>query len=101
MRNNLYNNLDEYDRDEDKTGMKIQKTKNNAAAQMQITAEQIIKEAQAHRTDDIKIPLKIINDEDELNDYKLRKRKEFEDQIKRQRYHIGCWMKYAAWEEHQ
>ena len=29
----------------------------------------------------------------------MRKRKEFEDQIKRQRYHIGCWMKYAAWEE--
>ena len=31
----------------------------------------------------------------------MRKRKEFEDQIKRQKYHIGCWMKYCAWEEHQ
>ena len=30
---------------------------------------------------------------------RLRKRKGFEDQIKRQRYHMGCWMKYAMWEE--
>lgn len=98
---NLYNNLDEYDKEEDIIGMKLQKIKNYGAATMQITSEQLIKESQAHRTDDIKIPIQRINDEDELNEYKLRKRKEFEDQIKRQRYHIGCWLKYAAWEEHQ
>ncbi len=101
MKVNLYSNLDEYDKEEDKIGMKIQKIKNNAAASLQITSEQLIKESQAHRTDDIKIPIQRISDEDELNDYKLKKRKEFEDQIKRQRYHIGCWMKYTSWEEHQ
>jgi crooked neck len=101
MKSNLYSNLDEYDKEEDKIGMKIQKIKNNAAAPLQTTAEQLIRESQAHRTDDIKIPIQRISDEDEMNEYKLRKRKEFEDQIKRQRYHIGCWMKYAAWEEHQ
>ncbi|CAM9184148.1 unnamed protein product [Ascophyllum nodosum] len=31
----------------------------------------------------------------------MRKRKEFEDAIRKQREHIGNWMKYAAWEESQ
>lgn len=99
--NNLYSNLDEYDKEEDKIGMKIQQPRNNAPSNMQITAEQIIKESQAHITDEIVIPIQHINDEDELNEYKLKKRKEFEDQIKRQRYQIGCWLKYASWEERQ
>jgi crooked neck len=98
---NMHNNLDEYAKEEDKIGMKIQKPKNNAAASLQITAEQLIKESAAHRIDDVKIPVQGILDKDELNDYKLKKRKEFEDQIKRQKYHIGCWTKYAAWEAHQ
>jgi len=101
MKGNLYSSLDEYDKEEDRTGMKIQRIKNNAAATLQITSEQLVKESHAHRIDEIKIPNQKINDEDELNDYKLKKRKEFEDQIKRQRFHIGCWMKYAAWEENQ
>jgi crooked neck len=101
MNSNLYSSLDEYDKDDDRTGMKLQKIKNNAAAALQITSEQLVKESHAHRIDEIKIPNQKINDEDELNDYKLKKRKEFEDQIRRQRYHIGCWMKYAAWEENQ
>lgn len=29
------------------------------------------------------------------------KRKEFEDQIRRQRMFLGTYMKYAAWEESQ
>lgn len=99
--NNLYSTLDEYDKEEDKIGMKIQQPRNNAPSNMQITAEQIIKESQAHITDEIVIPIQHINDEDELNEYKLKKRKEFEDQIKRQRYQIGCWLKYALWEERQ
>ena len=101
MKGNLHSSLDEYDKEEDKTGMKLQRIKNNAAATLQITSEQLVKESHAHRIDEIKIPNQKINDEDELNDYKLKKRKEFEDQIKRQRFHIGCWMKYAAWEENQ
>jgi len=101
MNSNLFSSLDEYDKDDDRTGMKLQKIKNNAAAALQITSEQLVKESHAHRIDEIKIPNQKINDEDELHDYKLKKRKEFEDQIRRQRYHIGCWMKYAAWEENQ
>ncbi|CAM9158886.1 unnamed protein product [Heterosigma akashiwo] len=31
----------------------------------------------------------------------MRKRKEFEDSIRRQRQHLGTWHKYAKWEESQ
>jgi len=33
--------------------------------------------------------------------YRVTKRKEFEDQIRRQRQHLGTYMKYAVWEESQ
>lgn len=33
--------------------------------------------------------------------YRRQRRKEFEDQIRRQRQHLGNFMKYAAWEESQ
>lgn len=66
---------------------------------MQITAEQLIRESQDHKTDDVRIPVQNLTDPDEINEYKLRKRKNFEDQIKRQKYHTGCWLKYAKWEE--
>ena len=82
-------------------GMRIQQPKNSAPSNIQITAEQIIKEAQAHRTDELKIPIQRINDEDELDEYKLKKRRDFEDQIRRNRYNIHLWIKYAEWEEHQ
>ncbi len=87
--------------DEEKVGMKLQQPRNKAPSNIQITAEQIIKESQAHRTDEIAIPIQVINDEDELNDFKLRVRKEFEDQLRRQKENINCWLKYADWEQHQ
>ena len=87
--------------DEEKVGMKLQQPRNKAPSSFQITAEQIIKESQAHRTDEIAIPIQVINDEDELNDFKLRVRKEFEDQLRRQKENINCWLKYADWEQHQ
>lgn len=101
MNNIFTTNLDEYEKEEDKIGMKLQKIRNSAAAQSQITAEQLIRDSQAHKTDDLVIPIQKINDEEELNEYKLRKRRGFEEQLKRQRYHIGTWIKYALWEEHQ
>lgn len=33
--------------------------------------------------------------------FRIHKRKEFEDQIRRQRQHIGNYIKYAMWEESQ
>jgi crooked neck len=37
-------------------------------------------------------------DPDELDDYKYRMRKDFEDGIRRQKHHMGTWLKYAEWE---
>ena len=38
-------------------------------------------------------------DEDELREYKYRKRKEYEDRVRRQRHYIGIWIRYATFEE--
>ncbi|OWK59381.1 Crooked neck-like protein 1 [Lonchura striata] len=40
-----------------------------------------------------------ITDAEELNDYKLQKRKTFEDNIRKNRTIISNWIKYAQWEE--
>jgi crooked neck len=37
-------------------------------------------------------------DPDELDDYKYRMRKDFEDSLRRQKHHMGTWLKYAEWE---
>ncbi|KAL0291527.1 UNVERIFIED_CONTAM: Pre-splicing factor CLF1, partial [Sesamum radiatum] len=42
-----------------------------------------------------------ITDATELGDYRLRKRKEFEDLIRRVRWNKSVWVKYAKWEESQ
>jgi crooked neck len=33
--------------------------------------------------------------------FRIQKRKEYEDQIRRQRQHLGNFIKYALWEESQ
>ncbi len=38
-------------------------------------------------------------DETELEDYKLRKRRGFEEKIRKQKNLMGYWIKYALWEE--
>lgn len=81
--------------------MKKSVVKNRAPAPIQITAEQILREAQDRKEEPIKPTRRRITDEEELNDYRMSKRKAFEDEIRRQRQHIGTWMKYAQWEESQ
>lgn len=77
--------------------------KNRAPAPIQITAEQILLEAQerSHEAVDGKAPEQHIADVEELNEYKQGKRKDFEDAIRMQRQHLGNYIKYAAWEESQ
>ena len=43
-----------------------------------------MREAQAHQTDEVRAPTQRITDEEELEDYMYRTRKEFEDSIRRQ-----------------
>jgi len=46
-------------------------------------------------------PKQKISDKDELADYQLRKRKAFEDELRKNRSVITNWIKYAKWEESQ
>ncbi|PFH35591.1 putative crooked neck family 1 protein isoform 2 [Besnoitia besnoiti] len=82
---------------------KVMEVKNRMPAPVQITAEQLLREAVDRQLDDLAQtrPQQRIADEEELQQYRVRKRKEFEDILRRQRHHIGTWIKYAEWEAAQ
>eukprot|EP00298_Acanthocystis_sp_HF-20_P028611 c7397_g1_i1.p1 GENE.c7397_g1_i1~~c7397_g1_i1.p1 ORF type:complete len:670 (+),score=269.04 c7397_g1_i1:38-2047(+) len=75
--------------------------KNKTPNPIQITAEQLLKEAQEQQMADPKPPKQQITDEQELQEYKMKKRKGFEDGIRRNRMNINLYLKYAQWEETQ
>lgn len=76
--------------------------KNRAPAPIQITAEQLLREAQERGLEDVsKAPTQFITDKEELIHYQQEKRKDFEDQLRRQRQHVGLWCRYALWEASQ
>ncbi|KAI8143547.1 hypothetical protein BJV82DRAFT_713228 [Fennellomyces sp. T-0311] len=78
------------------------KVKNKAPAEIQITAEQILREAHDRRLEPThSIPRQKISDLEELSEFRQRKRKDFEDNIRKNRLNISNWLKYAAWEESQ
>ncbi|KAI8830461.1 crooked neck-like protein [Chytridium lagenaria] len=77
------------------------KVKNKNPAPLQITAEQILREASERQEAPISVPKQKITDIEELNDYRQQKRKQFEDAIRKNKNHTGTWLKYAAWEESQ
>uniref|UniRef100_A0A6G1SF92 Crooked neck-like protein 1 n=1 Tax=Aceria tosichella TaxID=561515 RepID=A0A6G1SF92_9ACAR len=82
-------------------GSRLQ-VKNKAPAQTQITAEQIIREAKERELEVIPPPpQQKISDAVELAEYQQRKRKEFEDNIRKARSQHSYYLKYAAWEEKQ
>jgi len=81
---------------------KVAKVKNKAPASLQITAEQLLREAKERQLEIVPAPPKQkIQDAAELADYQMRKRKEFEDNIRKNRVVMTNWFKYAAWEEQQ
>ncbi|XP_038072799.1 crooked neck-like protein 1 [Patiria miniata] len=81
---------------------KVAKVKNRMPAEVQITAEQILREAKERELELVPPPPKQkITDPDELQEYRLRKRKEFEDNIRKNRSSVTNWIKYASWEESQ
>uniref|UniRef100_M4BES4 Pre-mRNA-splicing factor Syf1-like N-terminal HAT-repeats domain-containing protein n=1 Tax=Hyaloperonospora arabidopsidis (strain Emoy2) TaxID=559515 RepID=M4BES4_HYAAE len=81
--------------------MKKSVVKNRAPAPIQITAEQILLEANQRKEEVAPPPRRRIADAAELSEYRMGKRKAFEDELRRQRHHVGTWMKYATWEESQ
>jgi crooked neck len=73
--------------------------KNRAPAPIQISAEQILREA-ADRQESIQVdPVIQIHDAEEYQSYLRDRRKHFEDNIRYRREHIGNWVKYAKLEE--
>ncbi|XP_026478557.1 protein crooked neck-like [Ctenocephalides felis] len=81
---------------------KVAKVKNKAPAEIQITAEQLLREAKERDLEILPPPPKQkISDPAELRDYQHRKRKTFEDNIRKNRIVISNWIKYAQWEESQ
>lgn len=81
---------------------KVAKVKNKTPAEIQITAEQLLREAKERDLEILPPPPKQkISDPEELAEYQLRKRKAFEDSIRKNRSVISNWIKYAQWEESQ
>jgi len=81
---------------------KMAKVKNKAPADLQITAEQLLREAKERELEIVPAPPKQkIQDEEELADYQMRKRKAFEDALRKNKSVMSNWIKYATWEESQ
>lgn len=75
--------------------------KNRAPAPIQISAEQILREAHERQEQPVSQTKTRIEDYEELDEYRGRKRKDFEEQIRRTRANITTWIKYAVWEASQ
>ena len=75
------------------------KVRNRAPAEVQITAEQLLREAKERQLELLAPPpQQQITDQEELDDYKLLKRKRFEDKLRQNRTVMSNWLKYARWE---
>ena len=77
------------------------RVKNKAPAPQQISAEQLLREAVDRQEPAVTAPTQKFADLEELHEYQGRKRKEFEDYVRRNRLNMGNWMRYAAWELEQ
>lgn len=94
--------MHEVDEDGKRKMPKVAKVKNKMPAPVQITAEQLLREAKERELELVPPPPKQkISDPDELAAYKLRKRKMFEDNIRKNRTVMINWIKYAQWEDSQ
>jgi len=77
------------------------RVKDKRPAPRQITAEQIVRDARSQQEEIAKPPVSKIADREELAEYQLKKRREFEDLVRRMRWSPGVWTKYAKFEESQ
>ena len=75
---------------------------NRAPAPIQITAEQLLREAGERALEEApKKPRSVITDPLELEMERLRRRKDFEDRIRKDRSNVTNWLNYAKYEEQQ
>jgi crooked neck len=71
---------------------------NRVNSSVQITAEQIIHESQSYKPQLHSATKQLITSQAELLEHKARKRKEFEDLLRRHKQDAKLWLKYAAFE---
>ncbi|KAF4868023.1 Pre-mRNA-splicing factor clf1 [Colletotrichum siamense] len=77
------------------------KVKNRAPAPVQISAEQLLREAVDRQEVALQAPTQRFADLEELHEFQGRKRREFEDYVRRNRVNLNNWMRYAQWELEQ
>ncbi|KAK0551813.1 NineTeen Complex (NTC) component [Tilletia horrida] len=79
------------------------RVKNRAPAPVQITAEQLLREAQERQDPKFVAQENSVRleDHEELQEFQARKRKEFEEAVRRTKINITAWVKYAVWEASQ
>jgi hypothetical protein len=77
------------------------RVKNKQASQLQISAEQLLREAVDRQEPGLQAPTQRFADLEELHEFQGRKRKEFEDYVRRNRINMNNWMRYAQWELEQ
>ncbi|KAK3394558.1 hypothetical protein B0H63DRAFT_461268 [Podospora didyma] len=74
------------------------RVKNKAAAPVQISAEQLLREAVDRQDVALQTPTQRFEDLEELKEYQGRKRREYEDYVRRNRVRLFNWLQYAQWE---
>ncbi|GBG28176.1 Pre-mRNA-splicing factor clf1 [Hondaea fermentalgiana] len=86
--------------------MEERQVKNRAPAQVQVTAEQLVRAAREHLVDDEKKLRELrvstrIHDEEELRMLQAEKRRAFEDALRHSMVNLSHFTRYAKWEESQ
>jgi crooked neck len=81
--------------------MKSIRVKNRAPAAIQITAEQLLREARERAEPGFTPAPEKITDEAELQTHQLAKRQDLETLVRLNRRVLGWYVKYAKWEESQ
>jgi crooked neck len=76
----------------------MSRVKNKGIAPIQITAEQLLRESYDRSDAGLVAPKHKIGDAAELEEYRGRTRKQFEDRIRTSRQQTSNWIKYAVWE---
>ncbi|ORY75076.1 hypothetical protein BCR37DRAFT_192887 [Protomyces lactucae-debilis] len=79
----------------------MSRVKNKGIAPIQITAEQLLRESFDRSDAGLVGPKHKISDAGELEEYRGRMRKQFEDRIRINRLQMNNWIKYALWELEQ
>lgn len=82
----------------DSGSMNISTSHNVAPAANQVTSSQILLEAHESKRSTFKKPAQDIKDLDELRLFQLTKRRNFEQQLNKNRLNYNQWMRYAKWE---